>query len=54
MGSWVGAGEASHTDSVGNDAELPEPADGSMSRPSSAAGLGSGHDSKVADYTRNF
>ena len=38
----------------GSEQELPEPADGSMSKPSSAAGSGSGLDSEVADCTQIF
>jgi hypothetical protein len=38
----------------GSEQEMPEAGDGSMSRPSSAAGSGSGPDSEVADYTRTF
>ena len=38
----------------GSEQELPEADDGSMSRPSLAAGSGSGPDSEVANYTRTF
>ena len=38
----------------GSDQELPEPADGSVSRPHSAASSGSGLDSEVQNCTRIF
>ena len=38
----------------GSEQDLPELGDGSMFRPSLAAGSGSGPDLEVADYTRIF